>query len=202
MYLNNYSVVVTPFVGDPNTPEGSAGYVSIAHGQKYKLRLRNSNNTRCDAEVFVDNKHVGTWRIDGRNTITIERPADDTGHFTAYLTDSHDGRQAGLDTGRTENGLIQVIFRPERKPQFNPRQGEKGVIQASLSSERGLSFASTSEMGTGLSGHSGQQFGTAAHIDYEPGAEVTISLRLIGADESPRPLSPSHRGNPVPPPVR
>lgn len=206
MYLNGYSVKIAPYYGERSITEGNAGYVSIEHGQQYKIQLRNRRAPRCDAVVFIDGKHVGTWRLNGHApAIILEHPADDQGKFTAYLTASSDGAQAGLTAGQVENGLVQVTFRPERpEPVYAPEPGVKSVSWPSASiesSSRSFSTAGSAEMGTGLSGNSGQHYGSAGHIEYESGAEVVISLRLIGRNSGPRPLSPAQRGNPVPPPV-
>ena len=152
------------------------------------------------------------YQLNGHSpAATLEHPADDQGKFTAYLTASSDGAQAGLTPGQAENGLIQVTFRPERpEPVYAPEYGVKSVSSAMpAASIEGLSRsldmlggARGAEMGTGLSGESGQHYGSAGRIEYEQNAEVTISLRLIGRDSGPRPLSPAQRGNPVPPPVR
>lgn len=108
MYLNKFSVRV---VGGNET---SSGYVEMRHGKVYKLCLRNSRRVRCDAQVEIDGKDVGTWRIPSCSSITLERPADDDGEFTFYKVGTLEARQAALDVRSDNLGLIAVTFSPER----------------------------------------------------------------------------------------
>jgi hypothetical protein len=55
---------------------------------------------------------------------------------------------------------------------------------------------------TGLSGQSAQQFVTVGPIDIDPTLDVTINLRLVHSDDTPRPLVTSTpRSTAVPPAV-
>jgi len=107
MYLNDFSVRVL------EGKEEAGGYVTISHGQQYRLSLRNAKGwTRCDAEVEIDGKSVGTWRINAHSTLVLERPANDDGRFTFYKLGSCEAQQVGLSN--TESlGLIKVTFKPE-----------------------------------------------------------------------------------------
>lgn len=63
----------------------------------------------------------------------------------------------------------------------------------------GLGFAPG---GTGISGHSNQSFVTVADLDGDEAEAVTISIRLVGPDNTPRPLKAVQpRANAVPDPV-
>lgn len=110
MYLNGYSVRI---------PEGSeneaSGYVEMEHDTQYTLQLRNNNSTRCDAEVKIDGKHVGTFRLGAHDSMKLERSADDNRRFTCYLRDSEEGEEVELKSiSKNELGLIQVTFKPEK----------------------------------------------------------------------------------------
>lgn len=63
--------------------------------------------------------------------------------------------------------------------------------------------ASYKEGATGLSGHSNQRFASANEIEKDESGKVTISLRIVGTDNGPRPLTSTGCSccNPVPPPV-
>jgi len=89
-------------------------YYSLPHLTEYKIALSNNRSTRCDAEVFVDGLSVGTWRIDQYETITIERPADVNRKFIFAAESSPLARQLGVQKNSYDNGLIKVIFRPEK----------------------------------------------------------------------------------------
>ena len=211
MYTNQFSVRV---VGGS---EVDGGYVEISHGQQYSLQLRNDRDVSCDAKVEIDGKYIGTFRLGARDGMTLERSLDDDGRFTAYLAGTQDGDKAGLAPGHPDNGLIRVTFTPERK--FEPRpvyhgsawdsawHNEDGVrggmYKTTACSYSGAMPACRSEMGTGLSGHSGQRFVSVGALDYDYSGQTVIHLRLVGrkyASDGPRPLVP--HTTPIPPPVR
>ncbi|MCI5131037.1 MAG: hypothetical protein D3904_05815 [Candidatus Electrothrix sp. EH2] len=73
MRLDNFSVEIL------NGRELDSGYVAMKHDTKYALRLSNFGDLRCDAEVEIDGKPVGVWRVPSNKQIVIERPVHDTG---------------------------------------------------------------------------------------------------------------------------
>ncbi len=221
MYLNQYSVKIHPGV------ETTDGYVEMSHGTQYTLHLRNNHNTACDAQVLVDGKDVGTFRISALSVIELERPSNDQGRFTFYRANSSEAQQADVQNiANVERGLIKVIFTPEKiKPVvYQPYPGETNWQPTSQPLMRGygntgttmyqanatntMSFASaacyTSVAGvTGLSGHSNQNFYTVAPLDYDYTRQVVIHLRLVCkqiATNTPRPLVST--SNPIPPPLK
>jgi hypothetical protein len=162
-------------------PEGinyDDGYVQMRHGTQYTILLRNESVVRCDAEVYIDNQKVGTWRIDGGKQIQLERPAHDTGRFTFYQVGSSEGDTAGIRAGDA-NGLIRVVFKPEI---------ERYDVRYSLAPGA-----------TGLSGRSEQTFTSVPALSYDESKRVTINLRIVIDTDEPRPLF--SRATPVPPPV-
>lgn len=202
MYLNNYSVRV---IGGNET---SGGYVEMNHRQTYQLQLRNSNYRRCDARIEVDGKHVGTWRINGNQSITLERPAHDQGKFTFYKSGTSEAHSAQLSEGDPNLGLVKVTFTPESEPRplshtlDVPMAGSfKGIetsYSASTSASTSRSFRGSG--GTGLSGHSYQQYGNADQIEYDYSGQTVIFLRLVSVEtDLPRPLT--QFSTPVPPRV-
>jgi hypothetical protein len=178
MKLGKYELIVTGGVED------SVGYVLLAHGQRYCVELRNFTNRRCDAALSIDGILVGTFRIAPEQAVVIERPVHDDGHFTFYELGSHEARTASLARSNVL-GLVQAVFKPEYET--------KEIVLCS----------SPSSGGTGLSGKSSQEFGTASPIEHAPESEfVTISLRLGGHPHSLiRPLAPQPLANAVPPPL-
>jgi hypothetical protein len=113
MYLNDYSVVI------PEGSERPGGYVEMEHGKKYTLRLRNSNSTPCDAQVEIDGKHVGTWRLRPHWGFTLERPAHDDGCFTFYEVGTEAARKAGVDAYSADTGLVRVTFLPGKEEEVS-----------------------------------------------------------------------------------
>lgn len=208
MYVNQFSVRV---VGGH---EVAGGYVEIDHGQQYSLALHNHRGVACDAVVEIDGKPVGTFRLGGYGQVTLERPVNDEGRFTAYHVGTVDGAKVGLQAGAVGNGLIRVTFTPEKIPQpvhvpveqfcyplptIQTQRGIPGVKGVTVTA----CMCAGREVGTGLSGHSGQEFQPVGPLDYDYAGQTVIHLRLVGrpcASSDPRPLSPFT--SPVPPPVR
>jgi hypothetical protein len=188
----------------PEGKENEAGYVVMEHGTKYTVVLRNNNAVRADARLEIDGKHQGTWRLPARDSISLERPGHDTGHFTFYKAGSSQGSAIGLDKNDPELGLIKVTFTPEKEPQFYPDVVEYesyGSASGSRSVERSAKSRGFSAGGTGLSGSSNQSFGQAKEMDLDLSSQVVIHLRLVAqkATDEPRPLT--SYSTPVPPPV-
>jgi hypothetical protein len=159
---------------DIEVPEAHArqpGVYEIAHATPYSIALANQHpNLRCDAKVWIDGTHVGTWRIPAASHIRLERPVNDSGRFTFFQVNTPEARQAGLDEDNPNLGLIRVKFMPER-PRGN-------ILASGSASEHG---------GTGLSGRSDQSFGSATSIDHDETAEIIREIRLT-ASPAIRPL--------------
>lgn len=186
MYLNQFSVNVL------GGREVRDGYVEITHGQIYSLRLRNDRSVRCDARVEIDGKDVGTFRLNAHSGFALERPLNDEGHFTAYRPGT-----AGVTSG-PDLGLIRVTFTPEKPPVHHVYRSSCDIVGERAIPQASLTMASAySGIGTGLSGHSDQQFHSVAALDYDYAQQTVIHLRLVEADSGPRPLISV--SNPVPP---
>ena len=162
-------------------PEGQKvenGYVEMRHNTQYSLNLKNHRWVPCDAQVTIDGIHVGTWRIESRGEVQIERPVHDTGHFTFFQVGTEEADMAGI-TKNPDNGLISVTFKPKK---------ESNALRAGP-----LPGA------TGLSGESSQRFVDAIEIEHDMSRAFTIHIRLISKQPNIRPLSP--HSTPIPPPV-
>lgn len=221
MRLNNFSVRI------PQGSEDGSAYVEMKHGKQYTLILGNKDYQQCKAYVEIDGKHVGTWLIDANTTVTLERPAHDTGKFTFYKIGTDGARKAGLQDGDPNNGLVKVTFTPVITVpgpvittttegtggpvwwKYRPDIVSGGFVNATPPGPEILDHklsnygASTSQGGTGLSGDSNQTFqeNTDTIIaDYTK--QTVIHLRLVAREDvnEPRPLT--SYSNPVPPPVQ
>lgn len=215
MVLNSFSVHI------PEGRETHSGYVEMAHGRQYTLALRNFRDVACDAAVTIDGKPVGTFRLNAGQSLKLERPAHDQGRFTFYQVGTAEAQQAGLvDTDTL--GLISVVFTPAlRQPAYvstypvvqyvKAETGWDGVYYRYTTtgvSNGGSNFvASMSNTvsaapqrkagGTGLSGHSQQQFVDVGPMNLDYAQQTTIHLRLVSGSDQPRPLTAN--SNPVPP---
>ena len=220
MRVGNYSLVVV------EGSEREQGYVGLGHGQQYTVRMSSHDHRRCDAEVVIDGKPVGTFRLSAYGSAVLERSPDDNGRFTFYSSGSEDAGRAGeASVGTADKGLIQVKFTPEKVRSY---AGVPSVVRTSSfrGGPGGQSMSAFPECHTsrsmapggqhtnstrstektvggitGLSGHSDQRFTNVGAIDLDEVNAVTISLRLVTRDDGPRPLRPAGAGNAVPPPV-
>jgi hypothetical protein len=174
MKLHQYELAV---LGAEETQDG---YVLLAHGQRYSLRISNDGSMRCDVELTIDGNHVGTFRLEGQSSAVIERPVVDDGFFTFYELVTEEARKSGL-TSHEATGLVTAVFKPEAL----------------------ILFSSPSPGGTGLSGHSKQEFTSVRPLHYaNPEDFVTINLRLGGTPVSDiRPLVKRQMSTPVPHPL-
>jgi hypothetical protein len=203
MRVGNFSLWI------PQGTERDSGHVEMRHNTVYSLRIGNNNHSqRCDATVTVDGKEIGCFRIDAGRTITLERPSHDPGCFTFFETDSQQAQSAGVGSiANVDRGLVQVVFRPERK-RYEREEKTSGGVTKDIS-HLDLEFCSRGDVAdsgsvtcdydsgiTGLTGKSSQTFYNVPNLDYEPNAEVTISLRLV-CGSGVRELKPSPRSNPV-----
>lgn len=110
MYLNGYSVSIV------NGREKQDGYVEMEHGQTYELLLKNDNNLRCDAQVSIDGKEVGLFRVNPQSIFSLERPLNEAKKFTFYKKGTSEAKKAGeANISSDDSGLIQVVFKPEVK---------------------------------------------------------------------------------------
>jgi hypothetical protein len=193
MRVKDFSVTI------PQGVETREGYVEMEHDRQYTIGLRNASSRQCDAEVKVDGKLVGTFRLRGYGSTTLERSPEDSGRFTFLRLDSAEAGAAGLgNVARDDLGTIQVTFRPER-----PSYGEEKTSGMFPTVERSKSLRTRGPGGTGLTGHSSQSFVTVGGIDHDPAETVIVTLRLVERERGVRPLVGARpvEANPVPPPV-
>jgi hypothetical protein len=168
------------------------GYVALDSGTKYQLKLWNFNTKlRCDAEVQIDGKAIGNFRIEKMDSIVIERPANNHGCFTFYAVGTIEAKMVMLEAvDENSLGLIEIVFCPEKKPTQKRYALSEDDDLASLSSLDELeclrkqinlkNFRSDYITGgTGLSGHSNIDYGTIESLNYDYDNIVTICLRLI-----------------------
>lgn len=174
----------------------------MEHGEIYAICLRNRTSKRANASVYIDEKHAGTWRLGPYQTVRIERPVNDEGHFTFYLEGSDESRRSGISFGVSQNGLVRVEFVPEKVPVAYEAMRSRGVKKGASDDNVSNGFCRGA---TGISGHSGQRFTTVGAMDLDEEEKVVINLRLVGDSARP-PIRPLYdvsecRSNAVPPPV-
>ena len=202
-------------------------YFLLDHNQHYSVDLRNYSRLRCDADIEIDGKDMGTFRVKGGHNFTIDRPTHDDGRFTFYELMSKEGNAVGLKANQNL-GLVKVTFRPEKEDQISATgdilDADEGIQRAPTlyAAQRDTgpriggprmphlqATAATGDLpragGTGLSGQSDKKFTDADSIEHDPEGTVVIHLRLGArvkpAKDGPRELKPHPRSNKVPPPL-
>jgi hypothetical protein len=177
---------------------GSSGYVYLKHDTCYSICMTSMEDARKDAQVYVDGKYVGTWRLEPFRDVKIERPVHAPNKFTFYAAGSQEFVSSDLNSVDKQNlGLIQVVFIPEKKVDYSE-------LDQVFSLGALKNIGATRGGGTGLSTPSSQTFGTASEMITDSSKAVAISLRLREAKDGPKPLHDLRqvgmiKGNPVPP---
>jgi hypothetical protein len=100
-------------------------YVALRHETEYSLRLTNNYSQKADADLMINERHMGKFRVPSHSSVTIERPAGEQRKFTFLKEDSPEAGLAGTVVGASQNGTITVIFYPE-KPQIIRGDEESG----------------------------------------------------------------------------
>lgn len=209
MRSGDFAVEVVPS-GYARVRELDSGHVLARPGTVYRLRLRNFGPLHCVADVELDGRRVTAGGLVLRpwSVTDLERPVDDgeDGRFTVAA--EGDEVALGVDGGRDNDalGLIDASFRRElpradgradmppvlampsrgRTPLddfYGSRIGsriENLLSPGSIISESEVAFERAA--GTGLTGHSDQQFEPTYLGPLEKEA-TRIQLRLvIGSD--------------------
>jgi len=97
--------------------DANLNYITLDHNSEYKIELCNYNNVKADANIKVDGRNVGKFRINANSSIIIERPVSIDKKFTFLRENSRKANRANIEIGRDKNGLIEVIFYPEKSAQ-------------------------------------------------------------------------------------
>lgn len=165
--------------------ESEEGYVYLAHGTQYTLVAENVSSLRCNVELKIDGNMVGAWRIPARGKIELERPVNDPGRFTFFETGSREAKIAGLSSS-DESGVIEARFIPEV-------ENDADLSSAAL-------YSGSRAGGTGLTGHSEQEFGEAEEMELDLQKAKRIWLRLVSGQHI-RPLRAIPEAQKGPPPA-
>ncbi|XP_068699809.1 uncharacterized protein [Montipora foliosa] len=92
------------------TPVGE--FVEIKSGTQYKIHVKNLRSYGCKLDISIDGYHVGGWFLNGGQEMRIERPVSEAKKFTFYRV-TKAPKEAGIESGRDENGLVKCVFTPE-----------------------------------------------------------------------------------------
>lgn len=173
--------------------ELESGHVRMKHGAEYSIDVVNDFDQPANAEIKIDGKLAGTWRIQAHGQIGIERPANAERKFTFYRSGSSEAEK--LDSVHpTVSGVVSVRVVPGK------------TVLCVLPSPIFRGGNESYSFGDGMKGYSGQtglgaasfqRFGTAREIDLDYDRAVTVNLRIVCEENGPAPLH-DVRSNAVP----
>jgi len=201
MKQNNFTlkIDVNPYGDDnaPYAPETPDGYVSMAHKQTYAIELTNYNSLSAEAEISIDGRMVGSYMLRKNSSFALEHPSKSNKKFTFLASNTPEAQTAQLGCiAKDKLGVVSVKFIPEKpKMPTIPFCVDDNLYRGdtkSLGASRGLSSG-----GTGLSGHSDQQFRTVAGLDRDENNTTTLELRLIHDSSIKQDIEPLHNRNTV-----
>ncbi|XP_078590714.1 uncharacterized protein LOC144870446 isoform X2 [Branchiostoma floridae x Branchiostoma japonicum] len=176
-------------------------FVEMDHGSSYRIRLTNSHLSSCEAQLDIDGKDVGTWRLEPGQQVELERPEEEQMCFTFFSTRLAPP-DSGIRRGEEENGLVQVTFTPEkmreeRTKMKDPYRGGDQVAGDDTSSSDSSSddedepFRSDTPLNwssgaTALQGVSRQEFEQVeAEMEKDEEKRVIMILRLVARTDAP-----------------
>lgn len=177
-------------------------YIALEHNAEYSLTLFNESSSRCDADVSIDGRSIGIFRVKPYSSINIERPATRQQKFVFLQEDTGIAYRSGISSGKSSNGLVTVKFSPEY-----PKHDMSKSVWASASRQCSMSFGmdlgsltnSTNQMyscasnakefdtlssgATALGDHSSQTFESVSPLrEIDHSRKTTITFRLIADD--------------------
>ena len=119
--MYNQGIAVSILVnGVPQAELSGAGIVALPHNTPYAIRIRNRNNFRGKVTIEIDGEQIsGTFVLDEKAFIDIQRPADRDTQFVFVSADSPEATDFGKNsphyTGK--RGIVTVKFYPEAPAQ-------------------------------------------------------------------------------------
>ena len=155
----------------------------MKHGTQYNIELVNKYSRRANAAIYVDGKHVGTFRLPPNSKCSIEHPVNDNSRFTFYKLESKEAKQFDLFEDNDSLGEITCVFVPEK---------EKPDIRFSLAENPDIRWKfddTPSRGGTGLSGYSNQEYSVAEKIELDERKKKVITIKLLCLNDEPHKLS-------------
>jgi hypothetical protein len=134
-------------------PATKENYVPVPHNTEYKLVLMNNWFTKADAEVKIDGVSAGKFRVNAQSAITISRPDHTAKNFTYLEEATGEFKEAKGEAKAQENGVIEVVFKPEREQSWAWRSlSRSATSRRKLESgrgDRGCDYDSGRERGGG-----------------------------------------------------
>jgi hypothetical protein len=164
MWLEGFAVII------PEGRERTEGYVEMIHGVQYSVVVKNNTPVPCSAEVHMNGRYMGTWRVDAHTSTSIERPVHTINRFTFHRSGTPNDPAAQGDTA----GEIRVTFRPEHTSK---------TTDTAVSPQRSLRI--TDDRDALLDNLRSNTRQVENRPTYDDEKQVTIHLRLVAREERP-----------------
>jgi hypothetical protein len=128
-------------------------YYSIPHNKEYRVRMINNSRSRVNATLTIDSEVMGVWRIEPFSDIVIERPSHNDRKFVFVEETSREAKMGGVTKGKSENGLVEVAFVPEKTkaPKYYAQQNRESQM---YHNDNNLSYEMNSNMSNNFSASS------------------------------------------------
>jgi hypothetical protein len=200
MRLGNYIAEIQPGTEDDR------GYVAMkmtAGKAPFTLKLTNHSSQKSKVNIHIHGLDQGTWVLMPHQVSILERPIHLAEKFCAYPVGSEGGNAIDLTAGDPNNGLISIIFTPEKRVVISHSISHPLEMSSQSSTEdrsAARSRASFGAAGVGTEGESHQTFQTVDDFETDEHQAITINLRIVELKNSPRPLS-SALSNSIPPAI-
>jgi len=109
----DYALIIEPADGGPWPQEMGEGYVGLRHMQTFAMRLGNPNPVRADAEVKVNGKSVGTFRLPRRSRVLGPVvPPPNLGENLDFVAGNRPQRFAEVDVRAVQIGEVETLDAP------------------------------------------------------------------------------------------
>ena len=108
------SILVDGSPISPFTREGFT-YFPVPNRSRFQIRLGNHRDTPCDAIVHLDGKEIGGFVWTPMKVMDLDRPAGKKRQFVFVGEETEMAQEAGVQAGRSQNGLVEVKFKPGRR---------------------------------------------------------------------------------------
>ena len=189
-------------------------YYGMPHGAKYRVRMENNGGNRVNATLKIDGEEMGRWRIEPWSSIYVSRPEHSERGFVFVKEGSWEGEMGGVVKGNFVNGLVEVVFVPEKVVGDYDGVGSRGRGRGrgrsnqyfAYSNKGNGTFGAQSRMDDAMSSgatvlgeKSGQIFGIADDIDEDLSRSVVKRIRMV-VENLPY-VSIKSYNDPVPPRV-
>ena len=99
----------------PNINNNNSNFIFLLHNTRYSIGVLNHSNNDCNADIFIDGTHHGTFRVlKNTSSFRLERPLDTNKSFNFISKNSEEAIISDKGNDNSPNlGEILVQIRPE-----------------------------------------------------------------------------------------